>query len=110
VVSVNLVRLSSKKAAYVVVDESGVVGNPESARDDKVEGSAHLGSCYGGMEGAAGYLRFSNSICGDSAMRSWGTRPVPSGSSCDTGSLGTEHLSNRVLYAAWLEAQVLFDA
>jgi hypothetical protein len=30
-------RLSSKKAAYVVVDESSVVGNPEFARDDKVE-------------------------------------------------------------------------
>ena len=28
-------RLSSKKAAYVVVDESSVVGNPEFARDDK---------------------------------------------------------------------------
>jgi hypothetical protein len=29
VVSVNLMRLSSKKAAYVVVDESREVGNPE---------------------------------------------------------------------------------
>jgi hypothetical protein len=36
VVSVNLMRLSSKKAAYVVVFESSVVGNPEFARDDKV--------------------------------------------------------------------------
>jgi hypothetical protein len=36
VVSVSLMRLSSKKAAYVVVDESNVVGNPECARDDKV--------------------------------------------------------------------------
>ena len=35
VVSVNLVRLSLKKAAYVAVDESSVVGNPEFARDDK---------------------------------------------------------------------------
>jgi hypothetical protein len=34
--SVNLMRLSSKKAAYVVVFESSVVGNPEFARDDKV--------------------------------------------------------------------------
>ena len=38
VVSVNFMRLSLKKAAYVVVDESSVVGNPEFARDDKVEG------------------------------------------------------------------------
>ena len=36
VVSVSLRRLSSNKAAYVVVDESSVVGNPEFARDDKV--------------------------------------------------------------------------
>jgi hypothetical protein len=28
-------RLSLKKAAYVAVDESSVVGNPEYARDDK---------------------------------------------------------------------------
>src|SRR5271163_4317235 len=39
VVSVDFMRLSSKKAAYVVVDESSVVGNPEFARDDKGEGS-----------------------------------------------------------------------
>ena len=50
VVSVNLMRLSLKKAAYVVVDESSVVGNPEFARDDKGEGSAHLSSRYRGME------------------------------------------------------------
>jgi hypothetical protein len=31
-------RLSSKKAAYVAVDEYRVVGNPEFARDDKGEG------------------------------------------------------------------------
>jgi len=36
VVSVNLMRLS-QKAAYVVVLESSVVGNPEFARDDKGE-------------------------------------------------------------------------
>jgi hypothetical protein len=54
-------RLSSKKAAYVVVDESSVVGNPEFARDDKGEGSAHLNSGYRGMDGAAaGYPRFSS--------------------------------------------------
>ena len=35
VVSVSLMRLSFKKAAYVAVDESSVVGNPEFARDDK---------------------------------------------------------------------------
>jgi hypothetical protein len=35
VVSVNLMRLSSEKAAYVAVFESSVVGNPEFARDDK---------------------------------------------------------------------------
>ena len=38
VVSVNIIRLSSKKTAYVAVSESGVVGNPEFARDDKGEG------------------------------------------------------------------------
>ena len=31
-------RLSLKKAAYVAVEESSVVGNPEFARDDKGEG------------------------------------------------------------------------
>jgi len=41
-------RLSSKKAAYVVVDESSVVGNPEFARDDKLRVAAHLGSGGGG--------------------------------------------------------------
>ncbi len=39
VVSVNIMRLSSKKTAYVAVSESGVVGNPEFARDDKGEGA-----------------------------------------------------------------------
>jgi hypothetical protein len=38
VVSVDFMRLSAKKAAYVVVGESSVVGNPEFARDDKGEG------------------------------------------------------------------------
>ena len=40
VVSVDFMRLSSKKAAYVVVGESSVVGNPEYARDDKGEAVA----------------------------------------------------------------------
>jgi hypothetical protein len=31
-----------KKAAYVAVDESGVVGNPEEARDDKVRVCASM--------------------------------------------------------------------
>jgi hypothetical protein len=35
VASVNFMRLSLKKAAYVAVDESSVLGNPECARDDK---------------------------------------------------------------------------
>jgi hypothetical protein len=35
VASANFMRLSLKKAAYVAVDESSVVGNPEYARDDK---------------------------------------------------------------------------
>jgi hypothetical protein len=39
---VNVVRLSSKKAAYVVVSESSVVGNPEFARDDKLWGGASI--------------------------------------------------------------------
>jgi hypothetical protein len=34
--SVNIMRLSLLKAAYVVLDESSLVGNPEYARDDKV--------------------------------------------------------------------------
>jgi hypothetical protein len=38
VVSENRMRLSLEKAAYVVVFESSVVGNPEFARDDKGEG------------------------------------------------------------------------
>ena len=47
VVSVNIMRLSSKKAAYMVALEICVVGNPEFARDDKGEGSARLSSRYG---------------------------------------------------------------
>jgi hypothetical protein len=35
VASVNFMGLSLKKAAYVAVDQSSVVGNPEFARDDK---------------------------------------------------------------------------
>jgi hypothetical protein len=38
VASVNRMRLSLEKAASVVVFQSSVVGNPESARDDKGEG------------------------------------------------------------------------
>jgi hypothetical protein len=45
VVSVNIMRLSSKKAAHGVVSESSVVGNPEFAPNDKGEGSAHLSNC-----------------------------------------------------------------
>ena len=40
VASVNFMRLSLKKAAYVAVDESSVVGNPEFARDDKRGGQS----------------------------------------------------------------------
>src|SRR5271168_3045451 len=36
VASVNFMRLSLNKAAYVALDESSVVGNPDFARDDKV--------------------------------------------------------------------------
>ena len=42
VASVNFMRLSVKKAAYVAVDESSVVGNPEFARDDKGWGRASM--------------------------------------------------------------------
>jgi hypothetical protein len=44
-VRLNLMRLSSKKAAYVVVDESIVVGNPEFARDDKSNLGSNLEIC-----------------------------------------------------------------
>jgi hypothetical protein len=44
VVSVDFMRLSLLKAAYVAVDECCVVGNPEFARDDKFKGSGHLSS------------------------------------------------------------------
>jgi hypothetical protein len=42
VASVNRMRLSLEKAAYVVVFESTVVGNPEFARDDKRGGQRSL--------------------------------------------------------------------
>jgi hypothetical protein len=49
--SVSLMRLSSKKPAYVGVGESSVAGNPEfaptarrSRRDDKGEGGAFMGN------------------------------------------------------------------
>ena len=45
VASVNFMRLSLKKAAYVAVDESSVVGNPEFARDDKVRVCASMQCC-----------------------------------------------------------------
>jgi hypothetical protein len=55
VVSIDFMRLSLKKAAYVAVYESSVVGNPECAptarrgrRDDKFKGGAHLSIRYGG--------------------------------------------------------------
>jgi hypothetical protein len=49
VVSVKLMRLSLEKAAYVVVFERRVVGNPEFARDDKGDGGAHLSSFHKGL-------------------------------------------------------------
>ena len=45
VASLNLMRLSSKKAAYVVVLENSIVGNPEFARDDKGEVCSFRHSC-----------------------------------------------------------------
>jgi hypothetical protein len=50
VASANLMRLSLEKAAYVVVVESSVVGNPESARDDKGGSGAQLCSRQGDGE------------------------------------------------------------
>jgi hypothetical protein len=52
VASVNFMRLSLRKAAYVALDESSVVGNSEFARDDKGEGGAHLSGGYRGMDRA----------------------------------------------------------
>ena len=50
VVSVNIIRLSSKKAAYVVASESSVRGNPEFARDDKFKvGSEPLNLLVGSV-------------------------------------------------------------
>jgi hypothetical protein len=69
VVSVDLMRLSLEKAAYVAVFESSVVGNPESGRDEKVEGGAHLGSGGGGWTGPTG-----NPLGG-----TLGNRPLPTG-------------------------------
>jgi hypothetical protein len=43
-------RLSLKKAAYVAVDESSVVGNPEYARDDKGEGGDFYGELSDRMD------------------------------------------------------------
>jgi hypothetical protein len=40
VISVNLMRLSSKKAAYAVVDESSAAGNPEFAPNDTAASGA----------------------------------------------------------------------
>jgi hypothetical protein len=42
---VNFMRLSLKKAAYLAVDESSVVGNREFARDDKVGVCASMQCC-----------------------------------------------------------------
>ena len=47
---VNFMRLSLKKAAYVAVDESSVVGNPEDAPDDKVEGGDFYGELSDRMD------------------------------------------------------------
>jgi hypothetical protein len=44
-------RLSLKKAAYVAVDQSSVVGNPEFARDDKGWGSYLPGPLFVGPKG-----------------------------------------------------------
>jgi hypothetical protein len=50
VVSVNIMRLSSKKAAYVVASESSVLGNPDFARDDKFKvGSEPLNLLVGSV-------------------------------------------------------------
>jgi hypothetical protein len=50
VASVNFMRLSLLKAAYVAVDESSVVGNPECARDDKLEDSGPPWHLWRGMD------------------------------------------------------------
>jgi hypothetical protein len=50
VASINSMRLSLKKAAYVAVDESSVVGNPEYARDDKGEGGDFYGELSDRMD------------------------------------------------------------
>src|ERR1700722_1917314 len=42
--SVNLARLSIKKAAYVAVDESSVTGNPEFAPNDKGGSGSRFGA------------------------------------------------------------------
>jgi hypothetical protein len=43
-------RLSLRKAAYVAVNESSVVGNPEYARDDKGEGGDFYGELSDRMD------------------------------------------------------------
>jgi hypothetical protein len=47
---VNCMRLSLRKAAYVAVNESSVVGNPEYARDDKGEGGDFYGELSDRMD------------------------------------------------------------
>jgi hypothetical protein len=49
--SVNLMRLSLKKAAYVAVYESCVVANPEFVRDDKWRVVTFKGRLIGWTEG-----------------------------------------------------------
>ena len=62
VASVTLMRLSSKKAAYVVVVEICVVGNPEFARDDKRGGQRSPKQLLSGMERAVRRARSERSF------------------------------------------------
>jgi hypothetical protein len=76
VLSMDFMRLSLLKAAYVAVDESSVVGNPEFAptarrgrRDDKVEGYASSRNRLVGLKElyakrkAAGPLQSEANLC-----------------------------------------------
>src|SRR5271168_2351564 len=64
VVSVNLMRLSSEKAAYVVVFESSVVGIRSSLGMTNSRAAGHLGMGEGGSRDFDGRGSIHDCVCG----------------------------------------------